>query len=77
MTVVSPRAPGPSTLIPMKPHTTEGTAARSSITILSVSFVRLRQNSDTNTAAPRPKGTAMTMESSVTLSVPTISAPAP
>ena len=52
---------------PMKPHTTEGIAASNSITILSVSFQRGRQNSETKIAVPTPKGTAINIASKVTV----------
>ena len=48
-----------------------------SMTILSTSRVRPLVNSDTNTAAPSPSGTAITIASSVTEKVPAISAKAP
>jgi hypothetical protein len=63
--------------MPMKPQTTEGIAAKSSITIFKVSLVRWPQNSETKMAAPRPKGTAINIASSVTLAVPAISARTP
>src|SRR5437763_551819 len=44
------------TVSPMKPHTTDGMAASSSITILSHSLTRGAQNSETKTAAPTPNG---------------------
>ena len=62
------------TVRPMKPQTTEGIAASSSMTIFSVSFDARPQNSETKTAAPSPNGTAMSIASPVTLTVPTISA---
>ena len=65
------------TLRPMKPQTTLGMAASSSITIFNVSFVLPVQNSETKIAAPNPKGTAITIASVVTLRVPTMSAPMP
>ena len=61
----------------MKPHTTLGIAASSSITIFSVSRTRGRQNSERKTAAPRPNGTAISIASAVTLNVPTMSASVP
>ena len=65
------------TVSPMNPHTTDGMAASSSITILSVSLIRCPQNSETKIAAPMPNGTAINMASAVTLAVPAISASAP
>ena len=65
------------TVSPMKPQTTDGMAASSSMTILSVSFTRGPQNSETKIAAPMPNGTAITMASAVTLAVPAISASTP
>ena len=62
---------------PMKPQTTDGMAASSSMTIFSPSFQRGLQNSDRKTAAPIPKGTAMAIESAVTAPVPAMSARAP
>ena len=62
---------------PMNPHTTEGIAARSSMIILNVSLSFGLQNSDTNIAAPSPKGTAIHIAKTVTLKVPTIKAKAP
>ena len=61
----------------MKPQTTDGIAASSSMTILSVSLHLLPQNSETKTAAPSPNGTAITIASTVTLNVPTMSASTP
>jgi hypothetical protein len=68
---------GLSTTAPMKPHTTEGMAARNSITILSVSRVFEPQYSDTKIAAPSPAGTAISMASAVTATVPASSATMP
>ena len=68
---------GWSTPRPMKPHTTDGIAASNSIVTFSVSFTRPWQNSETNTAAPMPNGTAITIATPVTLSVPTMSASTP
>ena len=65
------------TEMPMNPHTTEGIAASSSITIFSVSRTRGPQNSETNTAAPSPNGTAISIASPVTLNVPAMSASTP
>ena len=65
------------TVRPMKPQTTLGIAASSSIMILSVSRTRGAQNSERKIAAPRPNGTAITIASAVTLSVPTVSANVP
>src|SRR5690242_13563331 len=66
-----------TTLKPMKPQTTLGIAASNSMTTLSVSLTFPEQNSETNTAAPRPKGTAINIARKVTLSVPTMSARTP
>jgi hypothetical protein len=65
------------TVKPIKPHTTLGMAASSSMTIFKVSLSLGPQNSDTKIAAPRPKGTAIAMASTVTLKVPTVSASVP
>ena len=65
------------TVRPMKPHTTDGIAASSSMVILRTSFHRGPQNSETNTAAPSPKGTAKAMARAVTLAVPAMSASTP
>ena len=65
------------TEMPMNPHTTEGIAASSSMTILSVSLTRLLQYSERNTAAPMPNGIAISMANTVTLPVPTRSANTP
>ena len=59
---------------PMNPHTTEGIAAKSSITIFRVSLSFGLQNSEMKRAAPKPNGTAMTIARTVTLMVPVISA---
>ena len=56
----------------MNPQTTEGIAAKSSMTTFSTSFTCLPQNSETKTAAPRPNGTASNIASVVTLNVPTM-----
>ena len=65
------------TVSPMKPHTTLGIAARSSITILSVSLSRLPQNSEMKIAAPSPIGTASAIATPVTDNVPSVSASVP
>ena len=62
---------------PMKPHTTDGIAARSSITIFSVSLSLGEQNSEMKSAEPKPNGTAISMESIETLTVPAIRANTP
>ena len=65
------------TVSPMKPHTTDGMAASSSMVTLSDSLARGPQNSEMKTAAPMPNGTASAMASRVTLAVPAISASTP
>ena len=61
----------------MKPHTTEGIAASSSMIILNVSLSFGPQNSDTKIAAPSPNGTAIHIANVVTLKVPKIKAKVP
>ena len=65
------------TVRPMKPQTTLGMAASSSMTILSVSLSLGPQNSETKMAAPRPNGTASSMATAVTDRVPTVRARVP
>ena len=54
-----------------KPSTTEGIAAKSSITGLTISFSQAAANSEVKSAAPKAKGRANKRETSVTLMVPT------
>ena len=61
----------------MNPQTTDGIAARNSMTILKVSFSFGLQNSDIKIAAPSPKGTAINIANAVTLNVPIINASVP
>src|SRR5437773_2206740 len=68
---------GLSTAAPMNPQTTDGMAARNSITIFSVSRVFEPQYSDTKIAAPSPLGTAIAIARAVTDSVPARSATMP
>ena len=61
----------------MNPQTTDGMAAKNSMTTFSTSRVLRPQNSDTKIAAPKPVGTEMTMASAVTDAVPASSARMP
>ena len=65
------------TVRPMKPHTMLGIAASSSMMIFKISRSLPVQNSEMKIAAPRPKGTAISIATPVTLSVPMSSASVP
>jgi hypothetical protein len=65
------------TVRPMKPQTMLGIAASSSMTTFKISRVFPLENSDTKIAAPRPNGTAMSIATPVTLSVPASRASVP
>ena len=65
------------TVKPMKPQTTLGIAAKTSMTTFNTSLTLPLQNSETNTAPPSAKGTAISMASNVTQPVPTMRAPIP
>ena len=65
------------TVKPMKPHTTEGIAASSSITTFRISFNRAPQNSDMKIAPPKLNGTAMVIAKIATLKVPKMMRAAP
>ncbi len=64
---------GPRVIMPIKPMTTEGMAANSSIPAFSTSFSRAGAISAINNAAAMPMGTEMAAAPKVTSSEPRIS----
>ena len=64
------RIAGTSTATPIRPYTTLGTAASSSVSIVSTSEMRGGASSARNSAAPTPSGTATISAISEVTSVP-------